>query len=150
MQYSWEDGRSRGNIPGRTGGTARPCRQGERASEEEGREKQVIREHKARRRDWCTHVDEAVVEVEAEELAGEGGVTGDLLPGDAADDGVHAGAAPGVEVVGQAGVGLEQPRPGAAQEMAEDHGRPAPPRRRSSCCGRCDLSRPHLSLSLAS
>jgi hypothetical protein len=62
-----------------------------------------------------THIDEAVVEVESEELAGERWVAGDLLPGDAADDGVHAGAALRVEVVGQAGVGVEQPGPGAAQ-----------------------------------
>ena len=58
-----------------------------------------------------TDLDEAVVEVEAEEAGGERGVGGDLRPGDAADDGVHAGAALLVEVVGQARVGLEEPRP---------------------------------------
>jgi len=62
-----------------------------------------------------TDLDEAVMEVEAEEASRERGVGGDLRPGDAADDGVHAGAALLVEVVGQPRVGLQQPRPRAAQ-----------------------------------
>lgn len=70
------------------------------------------REHSA---DGRTHLDEAVMEVEAEEASREGRVGGDLRPGDAADDGVHAGAAVLVEVVGQARVGLQQPRARAAR-----------------------------------
>jgi hypothetical protein len=60
-----------------------------------------------------TDLDEAVVEVQPEQPSGEGGVGGDHLPCDGLDGGLGAGAGLGVEVVGQAGVGLQEPRAGA-------------------------------------
>jgi hypothetical protein len=75
----------------------------------------------------------------------ERGVDGDLRPGDAADDGLRAGAAALVEVVGQARVGLQQPRPRAAQQMAQLQGHDGhPPRRNAVASSPPACLPPHL------